>query len=229
VTSEHQEIRLSGLRGTIAERMRRSLHETAQLSFHAESEATRLIEVRRHAKAAGKSIGVEDIIISVLCITLKSFPRFNATIDGNVARISTSAHVSVAIGLPNGLVAPTIFDADTLTIEDIAARRSDLIARARNGQLNVREMSGGTITISNLGATAVRFFTPILNTPQVAILGIAQIASRPWIDSLDQVCVRPVLGLSLTVDHRFIDGEPAGAFLSKLVHELENVQVVGTS
>ncbi len=209
--------------------MRRSLHETAQLSFHAESEATQLIEVRRRAKALGISIGIEDIIILALCTTIKAFPHFNATIDGNVARISARTHVSVAIGLPKGLVAPTIFDANRLTVEEIAVTRSSLVTRARNGQLNVKEMSGGTITISNLGTTAVRFFTPILNPPQVAILGIAQIAPRPWVDGVGQVCVRPVLGLSLTVDHRFIDGEPAGAFLSKLIHELENMQIAGMS
>ena len=131
--------------------------------------------------------------------------------------------MSVAIALPNGLVAPAIFDVHAMSVPEIAAARQDLIARARAAKLTVRELTGGTFTVSNLGASRVRFFTPILNYPQVAIVGLGQIAQRPWVCDDGTVAARPVIALSLTSDHRFIDGEPSAAFLTTLCRLIEGV------
>jgi len=215
------EIRLSGRRSIIADRMMKSLRESAQLSFHTEADATRLTKVRQQAKARGLSLGYEDLVIRAICAVLKNHRSLNSTVEAQTAQMSDAVHVSVAIAIEKGLVAPTIFDAHRKSLAELAATRLDLVARAKENTLAVREMSGGTITISNLGLTRVRFFTPILNPPQVAILGIGQIAQRPWVDDFGELCVRPVLALSLTVDHRFIDGEPAGAFLSELATTIE--------
>jgi pyruvate dehydrogenase E2 component (dihydrolipoamide acetyltransferase) len=209
------------MRLMIAERLQKSLHESAQITFHTELDATHLLDARSQCRARGEPIGFEDLVILELCSTLKRHPNLNATTSDRTAHISPAVHVSVAIAIRQGLVAPTIFDADKKSLAEISAQRSDLIERAKQNKLAVKEMSGGTITISNLGQTRVRFFTPILNPPQVAILGVGQIAQRPWVDQENSLCVRPILGLSLTVDHRFIDGEPAGAFLGDLVNALE--------
>ena len=107
-------------------------------------------------------------------------------------------------------------------MEEIASKREDLVARAKINKLSIQELTAGTISISNLGLTRVRHFTPILNYPQMAIIGLGQIARRPWVATDGEtLTVRPVMGLSLTVDHRAIDGAPAGDFLSALAKKLE--------
>ncbi|WP_321390421.1 2-oxo acid dehydrogenase subunit E2 [Emcibacter sp.] len=106
--------------------------------------------------------------------------------------------------------------------EEICAARKDLIERARSGKLTVREMTGGSFTISNLGLRRIQYFTPIINRPQIAILGIGQVVCKPVALAVDEISVRPMLGLSLTSDHRVVDGDPSGSFLTYLCDTIEN-------
>ncbi len=215
-------LRLTGIRGLIAQKMRESLEKTAQLSFFCDIDATDLTSARADWKAAGVKVGYEDLIIRTVADILPGFPLFNAIETESGVEQRAAIHAACAIALPGMLLAPAIFDVGQLGVEQIAQAREDLIARAKRNKLTVPEMTGGTITISNLGLTRVRHFTPILNYPQQAIIGLGQIAPRPWVaaDGITLIA-RPVMGLSLTVDHRVIDGAPAGEFLSALAEALE--------
>lgn len=210
----------TGVRGVIARRMAESLATTAQLSFFADADATALVEARAAWQAAGHKVGYEDLLIAILARVVPDHPLLNALETEAGVVPQAAVHVGVAIALSGSLVVPAVFDAQARTVPEIAAARASLVERAPVNRLTVREMSGATISISNLGLTRVRHFTPILNRPQTAILGLGQIAPRPWVVD-GAVVARPVLGLSLTVDHRAIDGAPAGAFLSDLAAAIE--------
>jgi pyruvate dehydrogenase E2 component (dihydrolipoamide acetyltransferase) len=202
--------------------MRESLENTAQLSFFCDIDASKLVTTRLEWKAAGVKLGFEDLVIKALADVLPDFPLFNALETQAGIEQYRELHIACAIGLPGALVAPAIFNVEKRSVEQIAHAREDLIARAKVNRLSVREMTGGTITVTNLGLTRVRHFTPILNFPQQAIVALGQIAPRPWVDGdMQTLVVRPVMGLSLTVDHRVIDGSPAGEFLSALAIKLE--------
>lgn len=211
---------LKGVRKMIAGKLHGSLRDMAQLSFHTSADATALVAVREQLKAAGKPVGYEDLIILALRETLREFPLFNATQEADTATIRGAINISVAIAVEQGLMAPTIFNVETLTLQEINEKRKDVVERAKAGKLTVPEMTGGTFTISNLGFTVVDVFTPIINPPQMAILGLGRIKNAPYVNEDGELSVRPEVGLSITVDHRFIDGEPAGRFLSDLCERL---------
>jgi pyruvate dehydrogenase E2 component (dihydrolipoamide acetyltransferase) len=205
-------LKFTGIRGVIARRMLESVQTTAQLSFFADADAGALTAARATWKAAGRKIGYEDLVIAALARILPDFPLFNAhEIDGAVVP-QADINVGVAIGLPGALVVPCLFDCAAKSLPDIAAERASLVERAPVNKLTVREMSGGTISLSNLGLTRVRHFTPVLNRPQTAIVGLGRIGRDG------------MMGLSLTVDHRAIDGQPAGEFLTALCEALEAPQ-----
>jgi pyruvate dehydrogenase E2 component (dihydrolipoamide acetyltransferase) len=207
-----QPLKFTGIRGVIARRMLESVQTTAQLSFFADAEAAALTEARGWWKDAGTKIGYEDLVIAALARILPRFPLFNAhEMDGAVVP-QAEINVGVAIGLPGALVVPCVFDCAAKTLPEIAAERASLVERAPINKLTVKEMSGGTISISNLGLTRVRHFTPVLNRPQTAIIGLGRIGRDG------------MMGISLTVDHRAIDGQPAGEFLTALCEALEGTQ-----
>ncbi len=207
-------LKFTGVRGVIAKRMAESLATTAQLSFFADADSASMTAARAAWKAAGTKIGYEDLVIHALAQLLPRFPLFNAhEVDGEVVP-QADIHVGVAIGLPGALVVPCVFDCATKDLPKIAADRASLVERAPRNKLTVREMSGATISISNLGLTRVRYFTPILSRPQTAIVGLGTIGRDG------------TMGLSLTVDHRAIDGAPAGEFLTALAEALEGAHPV---
>lgn len=214
---------MAGIRGMIARRMHESLRDTAQLSFFADADAEALVAARAAWRAAGVKIGYEDLVIAALARVLPAFPLFNAHEgEGGVAP-SAAINVGVAIALPGALVAPCLFDCAAKDVAAIAAERADLAARAPANKLTVKEMSGATFTVSNLGTTRVRHFTPIAARPTTAMLGLGRIAEMPVVRD-GAVVARRMLGLSLTVDHRAIDGQPAGDFLTALCEALEGPQ-----
>jgi pyruvate dehydrogenase E2 component (dihydrolipoamide acetyltransferase) len=213
-------VKFEGIRGIIAQKMRESLTKTAQLSFFTDVDASALVTSRAGWKTKGVKIGYEDLIVKVLADLLPDWPMFNAVELAEGVVPQAEIHIGCAIALPGALVAPAIFNCQTLTIEQIADKRQDLVARAKTNKLSIAELTGATISVSNLGLTRVDHFTPILNYPQQAILGIGRIVDRPWVIN-KAIEVRPVMGLSLTVDHRVIDGAPAGEFLSAMAQALE--------
>jgi pyruvate/2-oxoglutarate dehydrogenase complex dihydrolipoamide acyltransferase (E2) component len=215
-------IALAGARAIIAQRMHASLQETAQLSFLARCDATALVGARRAWRDAGMAVSYEDLVAESLARVLPEHPLLNAVETPAGLELIPALHLSFAVDLPGGLVAPTVFDAQDMTVDALSAARRDLIARAREGKLTIRQLTGGTFTLSNLGGTRIEYFTPVLNRPQAAIVGIGRIADTPWVDAGGALVVKQVLSLSLTADHRFVDGLPAGRFLSALCEHLES-------
>lgn len=221
---QDQIIPLRGMRGMIADKMHQSLLDSAQLTHHAECEATALFDKKARLAADGVKVSIEDLLLWCVISTLSNHPALNGVVKERQIYLSPSVHLSLAIALPgNLLVAPAIFNAGSKTLAELAAARKDLIARAKANKLSVTEMTGGTFTVSNLGLSRVRFFTPILNTPQIAILGLGQTVERARTKEGGGIVMRPVMGLSLTFDHRAVDGAPAAAFLSDLCGAIEKV------
>lgn len=215
---------LGGIRAVIAKRMHDSLKETAQLTYFGDADITALMATRRCWKAEGRRVGIEDCIIAAIAKALKKFPEFNAIFDDKGLALQQQLDVSIAISSPAGLVTPVLRGAELDNIEAIAAKRGDLVRRALAGQLAVSDMKGGTFTISNLGLTRVRHFTPILNRPQVALLGIGRIEKVAVPGPDGSTLWRDRMGLSLTADHRVLDGDPSGRFLGEICNALERAE-----
>jgi pyruvate dehydrogenase E2 component (dihydrolipoamide acetyltransferase) len=215
-------IPLRGVRGMIADNMRKSLDEAAQLSHHADCDATALFETKARLAEQGIKVSIEDLIAQALITTLARHPDVNGRVEGREIQLNSAVNLSFAMTLPgNLLVAPTLFNTDSQSLMERSDARRELQTRARSGKLSVPEMTGGTFTISNLGLSRVRHFTPIVNLPQIAILGIGETRLKPWVMPDGQISVRRIMGLSLSFDHRALDGGPAGAFLSDLCDQIE--------
>ena len=212
---------LRGARGMIADKMLASLTGSAQLTHHARADMTALMAAKAQFKTDGVSLSVEDLLMGAVVKTLKRHPDINGTVQDRAVHLSDAIDLSVAIALPgNLLAAPAIFGAGDMTLPELRTARRDLAERARTNKLTVPEMTGGTFTISNLGLTRVEQFTPILNSPQIGILGIGRVVETAVRDG-DGVAWKPYAGLSLTFDHRAIDGAPAAGFLSALCDTVE--------
>lgn len=224
MTIAHTASPLGGVRAFIAKRMRHSLAETAQISYFATADVGAVLAARAVWKAQGIAVGFEDIVIAALGRLVKSHPDFNAHFaDGQLTRWA-ECHVSVAMASPSGLVTPVVRDVGNATLADIVQQRRALQDKAARGALAIGDMKGGTITISNLGLSRVQHFTPILNPPQVAIIGLGRVEEVAAYSGAT-VIKRHQMGLSLTTDHQIVDGAPCGEFLTDLCRELEHTPV----
>lgn len=213
---------LRGVRGMIAQKMVQSLSEAAQLTHHGSADATALMARKAALAEAGTKVSVEDLLIEVVVATIARHPDINGTVVGKDIHLSKPVHLSVAMALPgNLLVAPAIFDAQEKSLVELHHARQDLSERAKTNKLSASEMTKGTFSISNLGLSRVYHFTPILNAPQIAILGVGCAEDRVVLEGGAPVS-RPFIGLSLTFDHRAIDGAPAAAFLTDLCEAIED-------
>ncbi len=214
-------IRLTAMRGMIAAKMLESLATTAQLTHHADCDTTGLAAMKARLQSDGLKASVEDLIIDAVVRSLRQHPGLNALLIDKEIHVKSAINVAVAVALPGDLlVAPAIFDAGAMDLNARVQARRDVVERAKINKLTVKEMTGGTFTISNIGLTRVRHFTPILNVPQVAILGVGQTALRPWVVD-GRIEARPIMGLSLTFDHRAVNGAPAADFLTTLCNTIE--------
>ena len=212
---------LKGLRGMIATNMRRSLDEAAQLTHHAVCSVDNMWLRKEKMAEQGMNISVEDLLADYVVNVLAKHPVLNGRIENNEISIYRNVDLCYAIGLPGGkLMAPALFAADQKDIQERAAARRELLNRAKDGQLTVPEMKGGTFTLTNIGRSRVRFFTPLINLPQLAILGIGETYHEVAIED-GQLVTKRMMGLSLTFDHRGVDGGPAADFLTDLCQEIE--------
>jgi len=209
-----------GIRKVVAERLTESQRTMAQVTISREAEAGGLV-ARRAALAAGfeAATGVRltytDLLVQAVAELLADHPLLNATLTEQGIVCAPAVHMGVAVALEDGLIVPVIRDAGSRSLAGIARDRVDLAAKAQAGTLTLDEVEGGTFTISNLGSFGADAFTPIVNPPQCAILGVGRIVDKPVaVDGL--VEVRPTLWLSLTFDHRIVDGAPAARFLQQL-------------
>ena len=215
---------LKGVRGMIADAMVKSLSTAAQLTHHSSADATALMAEKARLADTGVKASVEDLLMLAVVRALKKHPNANGKVDGREVYLHDSIDLSVAIALPgNLLVAPAIFGADQMDVSALRTARQDLAARAKINKLTVTEMMGGTFTVSNLGLTRVEHFTPILNQGQICILGIGRMVDRAVRADDGGIELRPYVGLSLTFDHRALDGAPAGDLLTSLCDEVEGM------
>lgn len=216
---------LKGMRKMIAAKMSESLQTAAQLTHHAECELTHLQAKRAELKAAGSQVSLQDLLLFQIVRTLQNHPGLNATLQDNQITRHGSVHLGLAIPLPDDLlVAPALSDADQLDAQGLALARRALADKALSGKLSVKELTGATVTVTNLGLSRVRFFTPILNIPQVAIIGLGGIQRRLQRDAEGSLSERDFMGLSLTFDHRAVNGSPAADFLDELCQRIEGVE-----
>jgi pyruvate dehydrogenase E2 component (dihydrolipoamide acetyltransferase) len=222
---------LTGIRGAVAVRMLQSLQTTAQVTLTTEAIVTDAMQLRRglsrhHAERAGGSIGPLPVVVKATAEALKRHPRMNAiqttSADGqDQVQMLPEINIGVAVALEEGLVTPVIRGADGKSVAQLAAENRDLAARTREGRTRPDEITGGTFTITNLGANEIDGFTPIINPPQVGILGVGRVVEKPVIAN-GEVARGETMYLSLTFDHRVIDGAPAAEFLQTVKHLLED-------
>ena len=225
---EYEDVKFSGIRRTIAKSMIDSLSGMAQLTNSHSFDATSIQRCRKEFKDAGGDLAgvtLGDMVLFAVARTLKNHPELNANIvtdeKGNlVLRKFTHVHLGVAVDTPRGLMVPTIFNADTKSITEISKELKELAAAARSGSISPDLLRGGSFTVSNLGAFGVESFTPVINPPQVAILGVCSITDRVR-KTAGGLEVYPAMGLSLTYDHRSVDGAPAARFAKELCENLE--------
>lgn len=221
------EVKLSNIRRVIAKTMQESISQMAQLTHHSSFDATNLLALREQFKKASEDLGLNGITINDLILfaasrTLMRHPALNAHFLGDRIRQYDHVHLGVAVDTPRGLLVPTLFDADVKSLKQISREAKETAKMAQSGSINPDLLTEGTFTISNLGALGIEMFTPIINPPQVGILGVDCVIER--LRSVGgHITVYPAMGLSLTYDHRAVDGAPASRFLKDLVTALENI------
>ena len=209
-------IAMEGIRGIIAERMSLSVQTNASVTLHTEVDATAFVELRGmlndKLQAREVNITYTDLLVKVVANALREHPRLNATLTDEGIHLLSEINIGVAVALEDGLVVPVVRNADKERLSDISAQVKDFAERARGNQLTPGELQGGTFTITNLGNFGIDAFTPIINPPESAILGVGRILKKPVVHE-DEIVIRSMLTLSLTFDHRVVDGAPAAQFL----------------
>jgi pyruvate dehydrogenase E2 component (dihydrolipoamide acetyltransferase) len=217
---------LKGLRGIIAERMATSAQTTARVTLFTEVDATAFVEARTRLKAAvteewGFAPGYNDLLGLMVARALHEYAYMNARLSGDEIQRLDHVNVGMAVDTERGLLVPVIRDADRLGLRAFGQQFRDMVGRARVGRSLPDDLSGGTFTITNLGMFDVDLFTPIINLPEAAILGVGRIQAKPVVRE-GQVVVAQMMTLSLAFDHRLVDGAPAARFLQRIKQLVEN-------
>jgi pyruvate dehydrogenase E2 component (dihydrolipoamide acetyltransferase) len=211
---------LSGIRALIAERMVAGHSRTAPVTLMAEADATALVELRRQLTADGVAVSYNDLFLTVLAKALAEHPRLNASLDGDSIKLWPQIDIGLAVDADRGLLVPVVRGVDRKGLAQLAGETAALAERARAGKCAPDELSGSTFTLTNLGMFGIDAFTPIINLPECAILGVGRIKTQPvWAG--DHVEPREMVWLSLTFDHRLVDGGPAARFLQRVAQLVE--------
>jgi pyruvate dehydrogenase E2 component (dihydrolipoamide acetyltransferase) len=213
---------ITGLRSSLAQRLRHTLSTAASTTLTREASADILVRARRMlAEKLNRPLSYDALFIKVFAAALRERPELNAMIEGDCILRLANINVGFAVAVPNGLVVPVVQIADSATLRDITEAVSSLAARVLDGRLHPADLDGGTATISNLGNYGIDAFTPILNGSQSVILGIGRIAQRPVVRN-NEVTVGHTCVLSLTFDHRVADGAPAAQLLDAVVRRMND-------
>ncbi|MBP3652934.1 MAG: 2-oxo acid dehydrogenase subunit E2 [Clostridia bacterium] len=214
-------IPLKGMRKIIAERMHQSLHDLAQANHRMEVDMTQCVAMREQLKAAGVKVSYNDMVIRCVAKALTEFPMMNSSMTDTAIIQKHYVNVGMAVATDTGLLVPVIKDTDKMSLTQISEAAKDLGKRTKEGGLNPDELTGGTFTVTNLGMFGVDSFTAVINAPEAGILAVGQMKKRAVVLDDDSIVVRPMMWLSLTYDHRIVDGAPAAQFLKRIKTLLE--------
>jgi pyruvate dehydrogenase E2 component (dihydrolipoamide acetyltransferase) len=222
-----REVPITPMRRTIATRMVNSLNNTAPVTLTCRCDATRLVSLRQQIKTADASImpGFTDIIAKITASALIMHPMLTARWDTERLLMPEHIHIGIAVDTDAGLLVPVLRDVSTSSLTAIASQSRQLIEAARAGLLSAVDMQGGCFTITSLGSFDVESFTPIINYPETAVLGIGSIIRQPVAGEGETMVLRDLMRLSLTFDHRVVDGAPAARFLQEIRRGVENPAV----
>jgi pyruvate dehydrogenase E2 component (dihydrolipoamide acetyltransferase) len=227
-----EEVAYKGIRKLIGDRMMGSLNDHAQLTLNSSADATQIMAMRKKLKSAKETLGIpnislNDMVCAAVAWTLPKYPEVNGMFQRDTAKFLKykQAHLAIAIDTERGLMVPVIPNADKMSLGQIAVTIADYAGQCRGGSINPDLLNGGTFTISNLGAMGIESFTPVLNSPQVAILGVCAITQTPVPDKEKGFRFVPKIGLSLTIDHQVVDGAPAAKFLKAVADAITNFDV----
>ncbi|MFI5421879.1 MAG: 2-oxo acid dehydrogenase subunit E2, partial [Nitrososphaerales archaeon] len=222
-----ERIPIHGIRKRIAEKMAKSVHTAATVTHIDEVDFSQLIALREKAKPLAEAQDVKltfmPFIMKAAVSALKQYPNFNASIDDEKQEIVVKHYYNIgfATDTSNGLLVPNVKDVDQKDVIQIARELEELSAKAREGKIALDEIQGGTFTITNIGTLGGMISTPIINTPEVAILGVHKIQKKPVVRD-NQIVIRDVCFVSLSFDHRIVDGADAARFTTKIISLIEN-------
>lgn len=225
-TAREERIKMSRRRRTIAQRMLEAQHNAAMLTTFNEVDMTQVMEIRKRHKESfkqryGVGLGIVSFFVKASIGALKEFPELNAEIEGDEVVLKHYFDIGVAIGAPEGLVVPVLRDADRMSFAEIEKHIKEFSAKSEAGSLSLEDLRGGTFTITNGGVFGSLLSTPILNPPQVAILGLHKIEERP-VAMNGQVVIRPMMYVALSYDHRIVDGRQSVQFVARIKQLLED-------
>jgi pyruvate dehydrogenase E2 component (dihydrolipoamide acetyltransferase) len=229
--TEYTDIAFTGIRRAISKSMTASLRDIPQLTHNFSVDASAMLKYREFLKSGAEKLGLPNITLNDMILfaasrLLKKHPDLNAhMLDANTLRRFSSVNLGMAVDTPRGLLVPVIKNADTLSLSEIAIEAKRLAKSAQDGSISPDEMTGGTFTISNLGSFGVESFTPVINPPQTGILGVNNIVQRVK-ETGGAISVYPAMSVSLTYDHRAVDGAPASRFGQELCDMLAQVPLL---
>jgi len=221
-------IRVKGVRAVIAERMMQSVRNSAQVTLHMDADAGGLVAYRSRLKVEDEASGGEApsynaVLISLVARALREYPYMNATVVGDAIQLLDEVNVGLAADTDRGLLVIVVRGADKESIRNITEELADLLQRAQAGTSMPDDLTGSTFTITNLGMFDIEAFTPIINPPEMGVLGIGRIMQKPVVRS-GQVMIRQMISLSLTFDHRWVDGAAAARFLQFIRNSVEQLE-----
>ncbi|MBR5586696.1 MAG: 2-oxo acid dehydrogenase subunit E2 [Clostridia bacterium] len=228
--ADFEEVKTPNIRKVIAKTMHASLSEMAQLTLNASFDATEIMAYRSKVKANMEKLGLanitlNDLVMYAVAKTLPNHKDCNAHYLGDTIKYFNNVHLGMAVDTPRGLLVPTIFNANNMSLNDIANAAKDLAGKCKDGTATPDMLTGGSFTVTNLGSMGIESFTPVINPPQTCILGVCTIETKVK-NVGGEYKYYPSMGLSLTFDHRALDGSPAARFLKELCTNLENFSVL---
>ncbi len=229
---EYEDVKLPNIRKFIAKQMCTSLSTMAQLTLNSSFDATKLLNLRASLKSGAEKLGLANITLNdmVLYAVSKVLPNhkdLNAHYLDDTIRYFNTVNLGIAVDTPRGLVVPTVFGAERMSLNELSKTAKTVITEAQNGTISPDNLKGGSFTVTNLGSLGIESFTPVINPPQTGILGVDTITRRIKEVNGEDVTY-PAMGLSLTFDHRALDGAPAAKFLKDLCFALENFDLLLT-
>ncbi len=223
---EREEVKpMSGMRKAIAKNMLASVQTSPTVTFNLGIDMTEMKRYREQLKAKEIKVSYTDLLVKFVAKALTEFPLLNCSVEDNKIIYKHYVNMGVAVALDNGLVVPNIADADKKSLTEISAEVKEMAKQAREGKLPPEKLKGGTFTITNLGMYGIESFTPIINQPEVAILGVNTMEDKVVVRN-GEMCIRPIMNLSLTADHRVVDGSVAAEFLQRVKSLMENPALI---